>query len=198
VLPRLPSNEKNSSDHHNSYNKGPNLASFSFTESPSNSLLTIKFPKNHITSSYHRYLPKTANDIFVRQRALGVKVKLQGLMCALCLNVKCSVLWLQLSWNVQYKFEIERRLIKRTLENVELHFHHSLSSSSETTVCSESSSYAHTVPVAFRRNLYRCRNNLSVKERLMPIILLRIHPTSLTKCIHRLIFVKTIHVILPA
>jgi hypothetical protein len=72
VLPGLPSNEKNSSDHHNSYNKGPNLAFFSFTESPSNSLLTIKFPKNHITSSYHRYLPKTTNDIFVRQRALGV------------------------------------------------------------------------------------------------------------------------------
>jgi hypothetical protein len=73
VLPRLPSNEKNSSDHHNSHNKGPNLAFFSFTESPSNSLLTIKFPKNHITSSYHRYLPKTTNDIFVCQRALGVK-----------------------------------------------------------------------------------------------------------------------------
>jgi hypothetical protein len=73
VLPGLPSNEKNSSDHQNSYNKGPNLAFFSFTESPSNPLLTIKFPKNHITSSYHRYLPKTTNDIFVRQRALGVK-----------------------------------------------------------------------------------------------------------------------------
>jgi hypothetical protein len=73
VLPGLLSNEKNSSDHHNSYNKGPNLVFFSFTESPSNSLLTIKFPKNHFTSSYHRYLPKTANDIFVRQRALGVK-----------------------------------------------------------------------------------------------------------------------------
>jgi hypothetical protein len=59
-LPALPSNEKNSSNHHNSYNKGPNLVFFSFTESPSNSLLTIKFPKNHITSSYHRNLPKTA------------------------------------------------------------------------------------------------------------------------------------------
>jgi hypothetical protein len=47
------------SNHHNSYNKGSNLAFFSFTESPSNSLLTIKFPKNHITSSYHRNLPKT-------------------------------------------------------------------------------------------------------------------------------------------
>jgi hypothetical protein len=71
----LPSNEKNSSDHHNSYNKGPNLALFSFTESPSNSLPTIKFPKNHITSSYHRNLPKIANAIFVHQRTLGVKLK---------------------------------------------------------------------------------------------------------------------------
>jgi hypothetical protein len=53
VMPGLPSNENNSSDHHNSYNKGPNLAFFSFTESPSNSLVTIKFPKNHITSSYY-------------------------------------------------------------------------------------------------------------------------------------------------
>jgi hypothetical protein len=72
VLPALPSNEKNSFDHHNSYNKGPNLAFFRFTESPSNSLLTIKFPKNHITSSYHRNLPKIANAIFGHQRALGV------------------------------------------------------------------------------------------------------------------------------
>jgi hypothetical protein len=82
VLPTLPSNEKNSSNHHNSYNKGPNLAFFSFTESPSNSynkgpnlaffsftespsnsLLTIKFPKNHITS-YHRNMPKTTKAIF--------------------------------------------------------------------------------------------------------------------------------------
>jgi hypothetical protein len=74
VLPVLPANEKNSSDHHNSYNKGPNLAFFSFTESPSNFLLTIKFPKNHITFSYPRYLSKTTNAIFVNQRALGVKI----------------------------------------------------------------------------------------------------------------------------
>jgi hypothetical protein len=60
VLPGLPSNEKNSSDHHNSYNKGPNLAFFSFTESPSNSLPTIKFPKNQHTSSYHSNMPKTS------------------------------------------------------------------------------------------------------------------------------------------
>jgi hypothetical protein len=62
VLLRLPSNEKNSSDHHNSYNKGPNLAFFSFTESPCNSLPTIKFPKNHITSSYHSNMPKNSKD----------------------------------------------------------------------------------------------------------------------------------------
>jgi hypothetical protein len=72
ALPALPSNEKNSFDHHNSYNKGPNLAFFSFRESPSNSLLTIKFPKNHITSSYHRNLLKTTKAIFWPQRALGV------------------------------------------------------------------------------------------------------------------------------
>jgi hypothetical protein len=73
MLPGLPSNEKNSSNYHNSYNKGPNLALFSFTESPSNSLPTIKFPKNYITSSYHMNLPKTTNAILVHQRALGVK-----------------------------------------------------------------------------------------------------------------------------
>jgi hypothetical protein len=73
VLPGLPSNEKNSSDHHNSYNKGPNLALFSFTESPSNSVPTIKFPKNDIKFSYLRNLPKTAISIFVHQRASRVK-----------------------------------------------------------------------------------------------------------------------------
>jgi hypothetical protein len=73
VLPALPSNEKNSFDHHNSYNKGPNLAFFSFTESPFISPLTIKFPKIHITSSYHKNLPKTAKAIYGIQRALGVK-----------------------------------------------------------------------------------------------------------------------------
>jgi hypothetical protein len=59
----LPSNEKNSSDHHNSYNKGPNLAFFSFTESPSKSLLTIKFPKTHITSSYSNMVKTTMTEI---------------------------------------------------------------------------------------------------------------------------------------
>jgi hypothetical protein len=75
-LPVLPSNEKNSSDHHNSYNKGPNLAFFSFTESPSNSLSTIKFPKNHITSSYHSNMPKTAKAKIWPLKTLGVKNKL--------------------------------------------------------------------------------------------------------------------------
>jgi hypothetical protein len=73
VLPRLPSNEKNSSDHHNSYNKGPNLAFFSFTESPSNSLPSIKFPKNHITSSYHSNMPETAKAKIWPLGTLGVK-----------------------------------------------------------------------------------------------------------------------------
>jgi hypothetical protein len=63
VLLALSSNEKNSSNHHNSYNKDLNLVFFSFTESPSNSLLTIKFWKNHITSSYHSNMPKKAMAI---------------------------------------------------------------------------------------------------------------------------------------
>jgi hypothetical protein len=74
VLLALPSNEKNSFDHHNSYNEGPNLAFFSFMESSSNSLLTIKFPKNHITSSYHMNLPKTTKAIFGHQRVLGINI----------------------------------------------------------------------------------------------------------------------------
>jgi hypothetical protein len=72
VLLGLPSNEKNSSDYHNSYNKGSNLAFFSFTESPFNSLPTIKFPKNYITSSYHSNMPKTAKAKIWPLRTLGV------------------------------------------------------------------------------------------------------------------------------
>jgi hypothetical protein len=73
VLPGLSSNEKNSSYHQNSYNKGPNLAFFSFTKSPSNSLPTIKFPKNNITSSYHNNMPNTAKAKIWPLRTLGVK-----------------------------------------------------------------------------------------------------------------------------
>jgi hypothetical protein len=73
VLLGIPSNEKNSSDHHNSYSKGPNLAFFSFTKSPSNSLSTIKFPKNHITS-YHSNMPKTAKAKIWPLMTLGVKM----------------------------------------------------------------------------------------------------------------------------
>jgi hypothetical protein len=75
VLPGLPSNEKKSSDHHNSYNKGPNLAFFSFTESPSNSLPTINFPKYHITSSYHNNMPEIAKAKIWPLGTLGVKDK---------------------------------------------------------------------------------------------------------------------------
>jgi hypothetical protein len=74
ALPALPSNENNSSNHHNSYNKGPNLVFFSFLESPSNSLPTIKFPKNHITSFYHSNMPKTAKAKIWPLRTLGVNI----------------------------------------------------------------------------------------------------------------------------
>jgi hypothetical protein len=60
ALPTLLSNKKNSFDHHISYNKGPNLALCSFTESPFDSLFTIKFPKTHITSSSYSNMPKAA------------------------------------------------------------------------------------------------------------------------------------------
>jgi hypothetical protein len=42
------------------YNKGPILVFFSFMESPFNFLHSIKFPKNHITSSYHSNMSKIA------------------------------------------------------------------------------------------------------------------------------------------
>jgi hypothetical protein len=73
VLPGLPLNEKNSSDYHNSYNKCPNLAFFSFIESSSNSLHTIKFPKNHITFFHYNNLPKIAKAKIWPLRTLGVK-----------------------------------------------------------------------------------------------------------------------------
>jgi hypothetical protein len=73
VLPGLPSNKKNSSYHHNSYNKGPNLVFFSFRESPSNSLPTIKFPKNHITSSYHSNMTQNSKGQIWPLRTLGIK-----------------------------------------------------------------------------------------------------------------------------
>ena len=73
VLPRLPSNEKNSSDHHNSYNKDPNLVFFSFTESSSNSLPTIKIPKK----SYHIFLleqhAQNKRPKFGLGRTLGIR-----------------------------------------------------------------------------------------------------------------------------
>jgi hypothetical protein len=77
VLPALPSNEKNSSD--NSYNKGPNLEFFSFTESPSNSLFTITFQKiiSHLLIT--GTCPKQQWPFFGHQRALGVKLYTHGL-----------------------------------------------------------------------------------------------------------------------
>jgi hypothetical protein len=43
-------------------------------ESPSNSLPTIKFPKNHITSSYHSNMPETAKAKIWPLRTLGVNI----------------------------------------------------------------------------------------------------------------------------
>jgi hypothetical protein len=93
VLPGLPSNKKNSSDHHNSYNKGPNLAFFSFIESPSNSLPTIKFPKNHITSSYYSNMPKTAKAKIWPLRTLGIKPRV---------HQKFEIFWTNIASTMAY------------------------------------------------------------------------------------------------
>jgi hypothetical protein len=87
VLPGLPSNEKNSSDHHNSYNKGPNLAFFSFTKSPSNLLPTIKFPKNHITFFYHDNMLKTAKAKIWPLTTLGIKCTMEDVVYKECFFV---------------------------------------------------------------------------------------------------------------
>ena len=68
MLPSLPSNEKNSFDHSKILHS---LASQKALLIP---YLLEKFPKNHITSSYHKNLPKTTKAIFGHQRALGVKL----------------------------------------------------------------------------------------------------------------------------
>jgi hypothetical protein len=53
VLPASPSNKKNSFDHHNSYNKGLNLACNGLLESPLNFPSTKKVSKNPITNWNH-------------------------------------------------------------------------------------------------------------------------------------------------
>jgi hypothetical protein len=58
VLPRLPLNEKNSSDHHNSYNKGSNLAYNGLLESPLSFPSTKKVSGNPMTNWDHRCVPK--------------------------------------------------------------------------------------------------------------------------------------------
>jgi hypothetical protein len=58
VLPELPSNEKNSSNHHNSYNKGPNIACNGLLESPLNFPSTKKVSKNPMTNWDRGCVPK--------------------------------------------------------------------------------------------------------------------------------------------
>jgi hypothetical protein len=56
VLPGLPSNEKNLSDHHNSY--GPNLACDGLLESPLNFPSTKKVSKYPMTNWNRGCMPK--------------------------------------------------------------------------------------------------------------------------------------------
>jgi hypothetical protein len=73
VLPALPSNEKNSFDHHNSYNKGPNLARNGLLESPLNFPSTKKVSKNPSTNWNRSCVPKSLNSIYGTHSPLGVK-----------------------------------------------------------------------------------------------------------------------------
>jgi hypothetical protein len=72
VLLVLSSNEKSSSNHHNSYNKGSILTFFSFLKNPSTFVLIIKYPKKCIAFSYHNNQPKSTKAIPWRHRTLEV------------------------------------------------------------------------------------------------------------------------------
>jgi hypothetical protein len=69
VLPALPSNEKNSSNHHNSYNKSPNLACNGLLESP------LNFPstKLQLQIGIEIVCPKSLNSIYGTHSPLEVK-----------------------------------------------------------------------------------------------------------------------------
>jgi hypothetical protein len=73
VLPSLPSNEKNSSNHHNSYNKGPSLACNGLLESPLNFPSTKKVSKIQLQIGIVIACPKSLNSIYGTHSPLGVK-----------------------------------------------------------------------------------------------------------------------------
>jgi hypothetical protein len=58
VLPAMPLNETNSFDHHNYYNKGPNLVCNGLLESPLNFPSTKKVSKNQIINWNRSCVPK--------------------------------------------------------------------------------------------------------------------------------------------
>jgi hypothetical protein len=75
VLPALPSNEKNSSSHHNFHNMGPNLVCNGLLESYLNFPSTKKVSKNQITNRNHGCVPKILNSIYGTHSPLGVKLE---------------------------------------------------------------------------------------------------------------------------
>jgi hypothetical protein len=85
VLPGLPSNEKNSSDHHKSYNKGPNLACNGLFESPFKSPSTEKVSKNPPTNWNHSSVPRPPKFHIWSHGPLGVNNQLRNehSLCAL-------------------------------------------------------------------------------------------------------------------
>jgi hypothetical protein len=75
VLPALPSNEKNSFDQHNSYNKGPNLAWNGLLESPLNFPSTKKVSKNQSTIWNRGCVPKIPKFHIWNPQSFRVKIQ---------------------------------------------------------------------------------------------------------------------------
>jgi hypothetical protein len=73
VLLALPSNKKNSFDHHNSYNKGPYLTCNGLLESPLNFPFTRKVSKIQLQIGIMVMCPKPLNPIYGTHSLLGVK-----------------------------------------------------------------------------------------------------------------------------
>jgi hypothetical protein len=80
VLPALPSNEKNSFDHHNSYNTGQNLVYNGLLESPLNFASTKKVSKNPITNWNRGCVPKSLNSIYGTHTPLRINIDIDHTM----------------------------------------------------------------------------------------------------------------------
>ena len=74
MLPKLPSNEMNFANHHNSYNKGQNLACNGLLESPLNFPSPKKVSKNAMTNWDRGCVPKVPKFHIWSHSPLGVNL----------------------------------------------------------------------------------------------------------------------------